>query len=220
MKNIKITIVEDHKLFAQGLSKLVDSFPEFETDNIFYNGEELTEKLAAGMPLPDIILLDIKMPIMDGIATMKWLKKFQPKAKVLALTMENDEKTIIQMVKSGARGYLLKDVEPATFKLAIDTILTQGYFYTENVTKAITKAMNANTDEMLNNNGDKIVFKEKELIFIKKSCEEKTYQEIADEMFLAFKTIDGYRQRVFEKMGVNSRIGLVIYAIKNGIVTY
>jgi len=214
MNNIKITIVDDHKLFAQGLSKLVDSIPEFETENIFHNGEELTEYLAAGNPLSDVILLDVNMPIMDGIATMKWLKKFQPKAKVLALSMEHDEETIIKMIKSGARGYLLKDVEPGIFKLAIHTILQQGYYYTDMVTNIIVNSLDNNEEP----SEKQIQFKEKELLFIQKACEEKTYQEIAEEMNLAFKTIDGYRQRVFEKVGVNSRIGLVIYAVKNGIV--
>jgi len=213
MNKVKITIVDDHKLFAQGLSKLVDSIPEFETENIFHNGEELTEYLAAGNPLSDVILLDVNMPIMDGIATMKWLKKFQPKAKVLALSLENDEKIIIQMIKSGARGYLLKDVEPSIFKLAIHTILQQGYYYTDMVTNIIVNSLDQEKTEE-----NQIHFKEKELVFIKKACEEKTYQEIAEEMNLAFKTIDGYRQRVFEKMGVNSRVGLVVFAVKNGIV--
>ncbi len=213
MNKVKITIVDDHKLFAQGLSKLVDSIPEFETENIFHNGEELTEYLAAGNPLSDVILLDVNMPIMDGIATMKWLKKFQPKAKVLALSLENDEKIIIQMIKSGARGYLLKDVEPSIFKLAIHTILQQGYYYTDMVTNIIVNSLDQEKPEE-----NQIHFKEKELVFIKKACEEKTYQEIAEEMNLAFKTIDGYRQRVFEKMGVNSRVGLVVFAVKNGIV--
>ena len=213
MNKIKIIIVDDHKLFAQGLSKLVDSIPEFEVVNIFHNGEQLTEKLASGMSLPDVILLDVKMPVMDGIATMKWLKKFQPKAKVLALSMEHDEKTIIQMIKSGAKGYLLKDIEPDNFKLAIHTILEQGYYYTDMVTNIIINQLdNSETDKNL------ALFKEKELEFIKKACEEKSYSQIADEMNLAYKTIDGYRQRVFEKMDVNSRIGLIIYAIKNNIV--
>jgi DNA-binding NarL/FixJ family response regulator len=213
MNTISITIVDDHKLFAQGLSKLVDSIPEFETVNVFHNGEDFTERLASGMPLTDVILLDVKMPIMDGIATMKWLKKFRPKAKVLALSMEHDEKTIIKMIKAGARGYLLKDVEPNIFKQAIETILQQGYYYTDMVTNIIVNSFDQEEPD-----GEQINFKEKELIFLKKACEEKTYQEIADEMNLAFKTIDGYRQRVFEKIGVKSRIGLIIYAIKNKIV--
>jgi len=207
----KIIIVDDHALFASALSKLINSFPDYEVSNIFANGEELTEKLASGLPLPNLILLDVKMPIMDGIATMKWLKKFQPNACVLALSMENNDQTILKMIKYGARGYLLKDTDPKTLFRALKTIEKEGYYYSELVNKTILNSMNPPTD----NEG--IALKDTELEFLKLACEEKTYQEIADIMHKSIKTIDGYRKNLFIKLGVKNRIGLVIYAIKNHI---
>ncbi len=213
MKTHEIIIVDDHLLFARSLASLVDSYNEYTVKYTFQNGSELVDKLAAGMALPAIILLDVKMPVMDGIATMKWLKKYQPDAKVLALSMEDDEKTILNMLRNGAKGYLLKDIQPSLLKKALDTVLEQGYFHTEQVANTLMKSLNDDSKKK-----ERIQLKENEIRFIKLACEEKTYKEIADEMFLSPKTIDGYRQHLFDILNVKNRIGLVMYAIKNGIV--
>ena len=150
---------------------------------------------------------------MDGIATMKWLKKHHPDARVLALSMDDDEQTILSMLRNGAKGYLLKDIQPSLLKKALDTVLEQGYFHTEQVVNTLMKSLNEDAKK-----NDRIQLKENEIRFIKLACEEKTYKEIADEMFLSPKTIDGYRQHLFEILEVKNRIGLVLYAIKHGIV--
>lgn len=213
MKTNEVIIVDDHVLFARSLASLVDSYEEYSVKYTFQNGSELVDKFSSGMPLPAIILLDVKMPIMDGIATMKWLKKHQPEAKVLALSMEDDEQTILSMLRNGAKGYLLKDIQPALLKKALDTVIEQGYFHTEQVTETLMNALNGDNSGVQN-----IKLKENEIRFIKLACEEKTYKEIAEEMFLSPKTIDGYRQHLFEILSVKNRIGLVMYAIKHKIV--
>lgn len=213
MKTHEVIIVDDHLLFARSLAGLVDSYDEYSVKFTFQNGSELVEKFASGMKLPAIILLDVKMPVMDGIATMEWLNENQPDAKVLALSMEDDEHTILSMLRNGAKGYLLKDIQPTTLKKALDTVLEQGYFHTEQVTKTLMKSLNDDSSK-----GGEIKLKENEITFIKLACQEKTYKEIAELMFLSPKTIDGYRQHLFEILGVKNRIGLVMYAIKNKIV--
>ena len=212
MKTNEVIIVDDHLLFARSLASLVDSYDDYTVKFTFQNGSELVDKLSAGMKLPAIILLDVKMPVMDGIATMKWLKKYQPDAKVLALSMEDDEQTILSMLRNGAKGYLLKDIQPTLLKKALDTVVEQGYFHTEQVANTLMKSLNNDTKNK------EIQLKENEIRFIKLACEEKTYKEIADEMFLSPKTIDGYRQHLFEILRVKNRIGLVMYAIKHKIV--
>jgi DNA-binding NarL/FixJ family response regulator len=212
MKTNEVIIVDDHVLFARSLASLVDSYEDYSVKFTFQNGAELVDKLAAGMSLPAIILLDVKMPVMDGIATMKWLKKHQPDAKVLALSMEDDEHTILSMLRSGAKGYLLKDIQPTLLKKALDTVVDQGYFHTEQVANTLMKSLNGSGEK------EQIQLKDNEIRFIKLACEEKTYKEIAEEMFLSPKTIDGYRQHLFEMLGVKNRIGLVMYAIKHKIV--
>ncbi len=211
MNTKNIIIVDDHALFANALAKLLNSFPDYEVSKVFANGKELTEALASGLSLPDLILLDVKMPIMDGIATMKWLKKFKPDARVLALSMENNEQTILKMIKHGTRGYILKDTDPKTLLTALKTVDEQGYYYTELVSKTILNSMNPPTDPQ------GITLKETEIEFLRLVCEEKTYQEIAGIMHKSVKTIDGYRKDLFDKLGVKNRIGLVIYAIRNHI---
>jgi len=213
MKANSVIIVDDHVLFARSLASLINTYPEYEVVNSFNNGAELVDRLSSGMELPSIILLDVKMPVMDGISTMKWLKKYQPFAKVIALSMEDDEQTILSMLRNGAKGYLLKDTQPDLLKLAIDTVLSQGYFHTEIVTHTLMNAMHGNIE--IEKEYD---LKEPELKFLKLACEEKTYKEIADEMMLSPKTIDGYRQNLFDKLNIKNRTGLVIFALKHKII--
>ncbi len=212
MKQKNIYIVDDHVLFANALSNLVNSFPEYNCDRIFSNGAELVEALQQGEKEPDIILLDVKMPVMDGIATMRWLHQNKPDLKVLTLSMEDNELTIIQMIKYGAGGYLLKDIDPKTLKKALDLIDEQGYYYTDMVTETLMRTINGDKKQ------SEVDFKDNELRLIELACSERTYTEIAEEMNLSPKTIDGYRQAIFQKMGVKTRVGMVIYAIKHGLV--
>ena len=213
MKVNKVIIVDDHTLFARSLAGLVNTFPDYTVVETFSNGAELVDQLSSGMNIPDIILLDVKMPIMDGIATMKWLKKYHPFAKVLTLSMEDDEQTIIAMLRNGAKGYLLKDTQPDILKQALDTILSQGYYHTELVTNALMHSLHGEQKPE-----DELNLKENELKFIRLACEEKTYKEIADEMNLSPKTIDGYRQQLFDKLNIKNRTGLVIFALKHKLI--
>ena len=213
MSKHEVIIVDDHLLITRALESLVNSFEEYQVKYTFSNGRELVDKLSSGMKEPDIILLDVNMPIMNGIETMRWLKKYHPNVKVLALSVEDDDKTILSMLRNGAKGYLLKGSQPALLNKALDTILNQGYFHTEQVANTLMKSLNGDIDE-----SDTPELKENEIKFIQLACEEKTYKEVAEIMCLSPHTIDGYRQQLFEKLGVKNRIGLVMYAVKNKIV--
>ncbi len=211
MEKIKIIIVDDHLLFSQSLSYLISTFKEFEVCGSYINGKEFMTALEAeDFEKPNIILLDVNMPIMDGIETMKWIKQNHPDLKVLALSVNDDEETIMKMIASGAKGYLLKDTDPKTFKEALLEVHNKGFYYTEIVSGILVNK--------LNHNDTKVVLKEREVEFIKLACTEKTYKEIADGMCLSPKTIDGYRENLFQKLELKTRIGLVLYAIKNKIV--
>lgn len=211
MEKIKILIVDDHLLFSQSLAYLIGTFKEFEVIGSYGNGKEFINAITTdGFVKPDILLLDVNMPIMDGIETMKWLKLNQPDWKVLALSVNDEEDTIMKMIANGAKGYLLKDTHPTTFKEALLEVYNKGFYYTEMISGLLINK--------LANNDNKVLLKEREVEFIKLACTEKTYKEIADGMCLSPKTIDGYRENLFQKLELKTRIGLVLYAIKNKIV--
>ncbi|WP_462249882.1 response regulator [Ferruginibacter sp.] len=211
-----IVLVDDHSLLRTGLAQLVQSlgYPViFEADD----GKEFIEKLN-DKTLPDVVLMDINMPLMDGFETTRWLKDNYPSVKVLALSMYDNENSIIRMLKSGAKGYILKDSEPAELKAAIDAVVSKGYYYSDLVSGKLIHAINKLDDEggELKNI---LQLNERETDFLKYACTEMTYKEIADKMFVSPRTIDGYRDALFEKLHVKTRVGLVMYAIKNGVVS-
>ncbi len=215
---INLALVDDHKLFRKGLISLIEMVSTkyhilFEADN----GLDLQQKLDS-TNLPDIILMDVNMPVMDGFASVEWLQKYYPEIKILIVSMIEKEETILRMLKLGVKGYLCKDVEPAELGEALQAIAHKGYYYTDFITgKLLHSLQNPQTDKQTSVEMAHVNDREKE--FLKLACTEMTYVEIADKMFLSPKTIDGYRTSLFEKLNAKSRVGLVIYAIKSGIVS-
>lgn len=209
----KIVIVDDHLLFASSLEKLIHSFGGVKVLYKAGNGAELQEHFELNKPKPEIILLDLNMPVMNGLETVKWLTKTHPNIKVLVLSMDDDEDHMLKMIRSGAKGYLLKDIAPDNLKYALNEVLQKGFYYSEKINEILLDFVQgkAKTD-------GKTLLKENEISFLKLACTEKTYKEIADIMCLSHKTIDGYRQDLFSKLNIKNRVGLVLYAIKNNFV--
>jgi two-component system invasion response regulator UvrY len=209
-------LVDDHVLLRNGLANLIKSFGDytilFEADN----GKKFIEKLKAKQ-LPDIVLMDINMPEMDGYETTLWLKNNHPEVNVLSLSMYDNENSVIRMFKAGAKGYILKDCHPSELKTALNAVATKGFYYSEMVTGKLIHTVNS-LDEEDNQMKSMIKLNERELQFLKLACTELTYKEIADKMFLSPRTIDGYRDDLFQKLNIKTRVGLVMYTIKNGIV--
>ena len=213
MANLVLT--DDHILLRNGLAELVKSLGHtvlFEADN----GKNFIAKLDSKL-LPDVVLMDINMPEMDGFETANWIKNNHPEIKVLALSMYDNETSIIRMLKCGAKGYILKDSEPAELKSAIAAVMDKGFYYSDLVSGKLMHAINKLDDE---SDGLKslVPLSDRETDFLKYTCSELTYKEIADKMFVSPRTIDGYRDSLFEKLQLKTRVGLVMYAIKNGIV--
>jgi DNA-binding NarL/FixJ family response regulator len=209
--DIKIAIVDDHLLFASSLAKLIQTFSGYSVVFHAKNGLDLQEQLEAVDSNPDIILLDINMPVMNGHETIIWLTENHPNIKVLALSMDDNEDVILKMLRNGAKGYLLKDIHPEKLKEAMSEVLQRGYYHSEKVSAALLNSIGNDGKE------DVPVFKENQIIFMKLACSEMTYKEIADIMCLSPKTIDGYRQELFNKLEIKNRVGLVLYALKNNI---
>jgi DNA-binding NarL/FixJ family response regulator len=204
-------------MLRRGLCALINLFPNYEVILDAANGNDFIRQLSPNR-LPHIVLLDIAMPEMDGYAMAGWLTAHHPEIRILALSTMESESAIIRMIRSGARGYLLKDAEPAELKLAFDEVLSLGYYYNEQVSRTIVQSVSQLAArnpavELLSHISDR------ELSFLKLACSEKTYFEIAKEMFVSERTVDGYRDSLFKKLQVTSRVGLALYAVRNGLVT-
>lgn len=212
---VTLALADDHVLLRNGLASLLSELGYhvlYEADN----GNDLIEKMNSQL-IPQLVLMDINMPLMDGYETTAHLKKYFPDTRVLALSMYDDEHAIIRMLKQGARGYILKDSEPAELQAAIQAIVTKGFYHSELVTGKLLNSLHK--DDVTGNDLKQLLaLNDREVQFLKLACTDKTYKEIADEMNLSPRTIDGYRDNLFEKLQVKSRVGLVIFAIKNGIV--
>lgn len=215
MQTTKVALADDHVMLRNGLAVLISSLGyvvQFECSN----GKELIAKLDRDN-LPDVILMDINMPEMDGYETTLWLTDNYPLIHVLALSMYDDDNAIIRMLRNGAKGYVMKESDPLELKRAIDDVITKGVHYSEAVTGKLLHSVYQldETDPGLKKLLD---LNDRELEFLKLASSEKTYKEIAEEMHLSPRTIDGYRDNLFEKLNIKSRVGLVLFAIRNGIV--
>ncbi|HET6253335.1 MAG TPA: response regulator transcription factor [Puia sp.] len=214
----QIAIVDDNMMFRKGLAALIGLFPGCELLFDAREGEDCIRQLKADM-IPDILLMDIAMPGMDGYTATAWVRDHLPAVRVLALSTMDTEGSIIRMIRSGARGYLLKDADPAELKKAFDEVMSLGYYYNDVVSRKIMQTANLMADDSREIQ-TMARLSDRELTFLRLACSEKTYFEIAQEMHVSDRTVDGYRDALFKKLNVASRVGLVIYAVKNGIVRF
>jgi DNA-binding NarL/FixJ family response regulator len=209
-----IALIDDHTMFRKGLAILINLFPGYKVLMDVGNGREFIDQLQPDH-LPDIVLLDIHMPIMDGYATAAWLHANYPEIRLLALSTMDSDTTIIKMIHQGARGYILKDADPKELQVAFEEILAKGYYYNEVLTRKVIQSIHMGGQDAANALPR---LTDRETEFLKHACSEKNYQQIASEMFVSERTVDGYRESLFKKFNVSNRVGLVIYAIKNQLV--
>lgn len=214
--NASVAIVDDHILLRNGLANLIRGLETYAVLFEANNGKDFIKQLQPRY-LPDTVLVDINMPEMDGYETALWLKRNYPGIKILALSMYDNETAIIRMLKNGAKGYILKDIDPNEFRRALDSLVRKGFYYSELISGKLIHAVNQ-LDEPEQPLKSLVALNDREIEFLKLACTEMTYKEIAEKMYLSARTIDGYRDALFEKLGVKSRVGLVLYAIKNNIV--
>ena len=209
---INIGIVDDHQLFLKSLSILIESFPTFAIVIDALNGESLLNKLATAPVKPDILLLDVNMPVMDGTQTAAAVAAKYPAIKLVALSMKDDDTTVINMIKAGCCAYLLKDIHPNELEKALTEIHLKGY-YNADVSNINYRRLILKTKE------EETVFSEREKTFLKLACSDLTYKQISLQMHLSERTIDGYREALFEKMNVQSRVGMVLEALRRNLVS-
>lgn len=209
-----ITLIDDHELIRQGIASLINNFSNYKVLFEANNGRDFIEKLKPSA-LPDIVLMDVTMPVMDGYETCNWLRVNHPGVKVIALSVMDDENAIIKMLKSGARGYLLKNSNPEELQTAMVSVINRGYHFNDLVSNKIINSIN--NWGSFEHETQEIHLTERETTFIKLSCSEMSYKEIGLVMNVSSRTVEGYRDKLFEKLGLKSRVGLVLYAIKSKI---
>jgi DNA-binding NarL/FixJ family response regulator len=211
--NHTIAIVDDHLLIAKALTGIIDDFSHYKVLYEVEHGAALVEKFRQPKNIPDIVLLDISMPVMDGFETALWLKQHHPGVLILTLSMQNDDPSLIKMIKCGAKGYLLKNVHPLELEKALDSLVAKGFYYPDWATTKVLMSI-AGEDNVKN----AVKLSDRETEFLQYACTELTYREMAEKMFCSPRTVEGYRDGLFERLGLKTRVGLVVFAIKNGIV--
>jgi len=212
-KDITVAVADDHSLLRNALAQLIQSFDGYRVLFEADNGKDLGAKIQKH-GIPEMVLLDVNMPEMNGFETTQWLYKNYPQVKVLALSMLSDERSIIKMFRLGAKGYILKNADPEELKEALDSIYNKDAYISEYVSGKLISGLHHQVDQDADINS--LTPKEREFLVL--TCSEMSYKEIAEKMFLSPRTIDDYRTSLFNKLKVHSHVGLAMYAIKMGIV--
>ena len=208
-----IGLVDDHQLFLKSLSLMLETFGAYEIIVEALHGKDLQEKMARSGKVPDMMLIDVNMPVMDGIETSRWLNQHYPAMKLIAVSMNDKDHAIIEMFKAGCSAYLLKDTHPTELERALKEVTGKGYYNAD--------TSNINFRRILTKLNDKpeIALTIRERQFLKFACSELTYKQIAGEMNVSERTVDGYRESLFEKFHVQSRVGLCLEALRNGFAS-
>jgi two-component system invasion response regulator UvrY len=215
-KLITVALADDHVLLRDALAYLISSFNNCQVLFTAANGQEVIDRVKGGNH-PDVIIMDLNMPEVDGHTTTQWLRDNHPDIHVMMLTMYDSELTLIRMLQVGAKGFLKKDIHPDELKFAIQSVVESGYYYTNSVTGKLVNLFRNSPDE-------KIVMRnmltDQEAQFLRFCCSEMTYKEIAVEMGLSPRSVESVRDELFLRMGVKSRVGLAMYAIRHGLATF
>jgi len=212
-KKLSIIITDDHNLFRKGMASILEDFDFIENIYEAGNGYELLSLLDNTHPIPDLVLLDLQMPEMDGMeATQKIREKF-PDMKIIILTMQDDEQIILHMIQQGVNGYLMKNADPDELEKAIKKVIQKDLYFPEDISKLVIGSLNKKRKTPIITELTKREIKVLELV-----CKEYTATEIAEELNLSPRTVEGYRTKLLEKTGAKNLAGLVVFALKNEIV--
>lgn len=212
---IKIAIADDHKLFREGLRFLMDQMDDLEVVFEASNGKELLEQMENHEP--DVLLLDLDMPEVDGLEALKQLRPRFPSLGIIILTMHSDSKMVAYLMELGANSYLLKDTSPEEFRKAISSVIQEGFYFNKLVSQAMLTGLKGQSKKKPTLN-DTETLTTREIEVLELICQEYTAKEIAEKLFISHRTVEGHRKNLIEKLGVKNTAGLIVKAIKEGII--
>lgn len=212
---IRVAIADDHKIFRKGVILSLRHYPNIKFVLEAENGEELLNNIQEAAP--DVVLMDLRMPIKDGIEATKYINKHYPKIAVLILTMHEEDKFVNHLMENGANGYLLKTTDPQEIKKAITEVAAKGYYLNNFVNRILLKRAHIKSKSIgsLTNNID---VNDKEKDVLRYICMEFTSQEIGDKMDISARTVESIKERLMERFGVKNTAGLVFFAVKNELI--
>lgn len=212
---IKIAMVDDHILLREALAVVINGFEDCKVVLQADNGKKFINSISPGN-VPDLVLLDLQMPDMDGYETASWIGKNYPQIYTLVLTVLDSELAMIRLLQSGVRGFLRKDSRPSVLQQAIHSTMENGYYYSGNSAGKLANLIAGG--ETKNSLLNSVLLTDKEMEFLREASTDSTYKAIAAKMKLSPRTVESYRDILFAKLNVKSRVGLVLFAIKNGVV--
>ena len=218
MTKIKLALVDDHNLFRRGIASILGQVADFDLVLEASNGQEFIDKIARKMP--DVVLLDLQMPVLDGTATADYLREHYPLIKIIVLTMHDEDRMVLHLLEKGVSGYLLKDSDPDEVERAIRKVMDEGVYLNEFVSRAMLRKMTNKTTVVKQSTlyNSKVLLSEREKEVLKLICEGLSTAEISDKIFLSPRTVEGHRLRILEKTGTKNTAGMVAYAFKNDLV--
>jgi two-component system, NarL family, response regulator NreC len=212
---IRLLMADDHEIFRDGFKLMLTKYPDIELVGEAENGRELLE--LTQQLQPDVIVTDIKMPIMDGIEATKKMVELFPDMGIIGLSMFDEDDLIVDMLEAGAKGYLIKNAGKEQITEAIRTVYNNDPYYCKTTSHKLTN-MIARSRFNPYKKAAKVEFSEREIEIIDLICDEHTNKEISDKLFISIRTVEGHRLKILEKMNVKNTVGLVVYAIKMGLV--
>jgi two-component system response regulator DegU len=213
---VHIAILDDHKLFRQGIAYILQQLPYAVS---VVEAASFSDLLAAIAPqVPDILLLDLQMPNVDGMDATKRLLEQHPDLKIIVLSMHFTDHFIAHMIKLGVRSYLPKDVDKKQLEEAIAEVLTDGYYFTESISKAMVRGLHTGTPHHPSFQASAIVFTPRELEVLALICKGHSTQKIAEQLFISNRTVEGHRQNLLEKTNTPNAVSLALYAVRNGLL--
>lgn len=216
-KTIRIAMADDHVLLRSALASLIDSFEDCQVILEAGNGKELIAAISKDK-MPDLVILDLNMPEMDGLETAGRLQQQYPDIKVLMLTMYDSELSLIRLLQAGVRGFLKKDIHPTELKFALQSVVQAGYYYSNHTTGKLVNLFRQHSES--NSLLQRSILSDQEIRFLKLACSDLTYKEIAQQMGLNPRAVDTLRDQLFVKLDVKSRVGLAMLSIRHGLVTF